>query len=147
MSRFPTPIDRNIFSANIFVTHKCAPKFSTLLTEIFRSLIQYSIFSCKYYYLWVRLGGYVKVKIDLSSSGFEPTTSDTRIPRSTHYSRLLQRMFEKKLKISQTKPKKKIPVYVLNYFSGQKGVQEKYLHMVVKIKPVYWLKRKQHMAG
>ena len=82
-------------------------------------------------------GGYVKVKIDLSSSGFEPTTSDTRIPRSTHYSRLLQRMFEKKLKISQTKPKKKIPVYVLNYFSGQKGVQEKYLHMVVKIKPVY----------
>ena len=37
--------------------------------------------------------------------------------------------------------------YLPNYFSEQKGVQEKYLNMVVKINPVYWLKRNQHMAG
>ena len=41
----------------------------------------------------------------------------------------------------------KIPAYLPNYFSEQKGVQEKYLNMVVKINPVYWLKRNQHMAG
>ena len=36
--------------------------------------------------------------------------------------------------------------FLPNYFSEQKGVQEKYLNMVVKINPVYWLKRNQHMA-
>ena len=41
----------------------------------------------------------------------------------------------------------KIPAYLPNYVSGQKGVQEKYLNMVVKKNPVNWLKRNQHMAG
>ena len=44
-------------------------------------------------------------------------------------------------------PKWKIPAYLPNYFSEQKDVQEKYLNMVVKINPVNWLKRNQHMAG
>ena len=41
----------------------------------------------------------------------------------------------------------KIPVYLPNYFCEQKVVQEKYRNMVVKINPVNWLKRNQHMAG
>ena len=39
--------------------------------------------------------------------------------------------------------KLKISAYLPNYFSEQKGVQEKFLHMVVKINPVYWMKRNQ----
>ena len=41
----------------------------------------------------------------------------------------------------------KILCILLNYFRGQKGVLENYLHMVVKINPVNWRKRNQHMAG
>ena len=41
----------------------------------------------------------------------------------------------------------KIHAYLPNYFSEQKGVQEKYLNMVVKMNPVYWQKINQHMAG
>ena len=53
----------------------------------------------------------------------------------------------KKLGIfSEQTQKWKIPTYFPNYFSEQKGGQEKYLNMVVK-NPVYWLKRNQHMAG
>ena len=55
---------------------------------------------------------------------------------------------DKKLKIikqfgifAEQNRKWKIPAYLPNYSSGQKGVQEKYLNMVVKINPVYWLKR------
>ena len=40
----------------------------------------------------------------------------------------------------------KIPAYLPNYFSEQKGVQEKSRNMVVKINLVNWLKRNQHMA-
>ena len=54
----------------------------------------------------------------------------------------------KKLGIfAEQTPKWKIPAYLPNYFSEQKDVQEKYLNMVVKINPVNWLKRNQHMAG
>ena len=41
----------------------------------------------------------------------------------------------------------KIPAFLPNYFSGQKGVQEKSLNMVVKKNPVYWMKKSQNMAG
>ena len=56
--------------------------------------------------------------------------------------------FKKKFGILAEQNRKwKIPAFLPNYFSGQKGVQENYLHMVLKINPVNWLKRNQHMDG
>ena len=81
-------------------------------------------------------------------------TSNTGIPRFIHYATPTHEIFlfklqilKKFVKFAELNRKLKIPVYLPYYFCGQKGVPEKYLHMVVKINPVYWLKRNQHVEG
>ena len=75
-------------------------------------------------------------------------------PRTIHFTTATYKVIAKKRDIikktgtfAELNRKWKIPAYLPNYFSGQKGVQEKYLYMVVKINPVNGLKRNQHMAG
>ena len=89
----------------------------------------------------------------VQQAGIKSTTSSAGIPGSIQATPTyeLTTQITKKMKklgiFAEQTRKWKIPAYWPNYFSEQKGVQEKCLNMVVKINPVYWLKRNQHMTG
>ena len=148
MSRFSPPIDRDIslnfppiwqvLSLQISV-HR---NFPTYLSNYFGHLK--SLFSCKYHYLWVMCKFWKKMivftRIRTYSSVWEYPVLPTRPLQHKKYLQLQKLgILQKFGKFAEPNRKWKISIYIPKYFRGQKGMQEKYLYMVVKIKLVYWL--------